>query len=124
MAETVERQLRMRWGESAVWVVTVTDADGAPVNITGATMSFTAKWAATDADTAKVFQKTVGAGIILTAPASGIATVTLAVTDTATLPPGRTALLMYDWKMSLSGLTTTVAFGTLLVQPAIARTAP
>ena len=124
MAETVERQLRMRWGDSAVWLVTVTDADGLAVDITGATMNFTAKMRASDADADKVFQKTVGAGIVLSNPTNGKATVTLAAADTSALAPGRTHLLRYDWKMTLSGLTTTVAFGTLLVEPATTRTAP
>jgi hypothetical protein len=124
MAETVERHLRMHRGESAVWLVTVTDAAGAPVNITGAAMRFTAKLRASDADAAAVFAKAVGTGIVLTTPASGIATVTLAATDTAALAAGRDHLLQYDWKMTLSGITTTVAFGSLLVEAAMTRTAP
>ncbi|HSW43162.1 MAG TPA: hypothetical protein VLM76_11695 [Patescibacteria group bacterium] len=122
MTLVIRQHLQARWGDEAVWVVRVTDAAGAPVNITGAAMRFTAKLRAGDPDGAAILSKTVGAGISLSAPTAGEATVTLADTDTTTrLAPGRTHRLLYDWRMTLAGQTTTVAHGDLLIEPAMSR---
>lgn len=122
MAETIRQHLRARWGDEAVWLVTVTDSAGVPVNITGCTMRFTAKLRPGDADAAAILSKTVGGGITLSDPTNGVATVTLTDTDTTSkLAPGRTHLLQYDWRMTLAGQTMTVAYGTLLIEPAMSR---
>jgi hypothetical protein len=120
MAETIRQNLRMRWGEEPAWLVTVTD-DGAVVDITGGTMRFTAKISDRDPDSAAVFSKTTGDGIILTEPTLGEATVTLVDTDTTGLAPGRRHLLRYDCWLTLSGQSVVVAYGTLLVEPAVSR---
>lgn len=122
MAETIEQHLRIRWGDEATWLVTVTDQAGTPINITGATSRFTGKLRATDVDAAAIFSKTTGAGITLTDPTNGVASVTLSDTDTTTkLAPGRTHLLQFDWRVTISGTTMTVAYGDLLVEPAMSR---
>lgn len=70
-------------GDTEVLQLTVRDAvANAALDITGATLWFTAKFRESDADTAAVFKKTNGSGIVLTNPTVGIATITVAATDT------------------------------------------
>lgn len=83
-----------------------TDADGVAINITGATLTFhlRAPGATTDALTAT---------LALTTPASGIATLTLTDTQTATLTAGLT--YRYEIEMVDSGgLITTPIEGLAL----------
>ena len=67
-------------GDSKVITVTVTDADGAAVNLTGATISYVIF-----DDGSATITKTVGSGITVTDAAAGTFTITLAASDTASL---------------------------------------
>lgn len=91
--------------------------NGAAVNITGCSFYFTCKYDFEDPDSAKVFQKTVGSGITLTTPASGILAIKILPADTAVLPPHKTDL-HYDLKMKdTNGNVYSVFDGTLEVWP-------
>jgi hypothetical protein len=68
-------------GDDASLVFTVKDADSVAVNITGATA--VAFKVAASATATPVISKSLGSGIALTTPASGILTVTLTDTDTS-----------------------------------------
>lgn len=122
MPETIRQDLRMRWGDESAWAVTVTDTAGAPVDITGCTMRFSAKRSRRDVDASAVFSKTVGSGITLSDPQNGVATVALSDSDTSGLAPGRSHLLTFDWRITLGGQTQTIAYGSLLVEPSMSRT--
>lgn len=71
-------------GDDKDLIFTVKDKEtDTAVNITGATITFQLKKKPTDASA--VLEKTVGSGIVLTTPASGIFTVTLTDVDTDAL---------------------------------------
>ena len=72
------------------------------LDITGATVKWTMRrrW-----DSATILQKTTTSGIVLTTPASGIMTVSVADTDTVSLDPGA---YFVDCEMTLSGKVYTV----------------
>lgn len=105
--------IRMFQGDTDSWVFTDI-RDGAPYNLTGATISFTAK--RKNNEGSNVFQKTVGSGIVITTPASGIFTVTLSAGDTSSLAK-RTHILDYDIVVTKSGVVKTIQAGDLVVYP-------
>ncbi len=99
----------VRQGDTFTRTVTITDADGLPVNITGATLTLhvRAKGASVDAIAAPT--------LTLTTPASGIATLVISATLTATLSAATTYL--YEIEMVESGgAITTPLEGLLYVQ--------
>ena len=103
-------------GDTPSFNIAVTQA-GAVFSLVGCSMWFTAKWAYKDLDAAAVFQKTIGAGITLTNAALGLATATLAATDTSGLAAVK-VLLVWDIQVrTAGGLTFTVASGNLIVTP-------
>lgn len=72
--------LEVYQGEGKSLVFTVVDENGAAIDITGATVTWRlAKIAAAGS----LLEKTVGSGIVLTTPGSGILTVTLDAADTS-----------------------------------------
>ncbi len=71
-------------GEDASIVVTVKDDAGAALDLTGMSLSYLV-WQGTNA---AVITKTTSSGIALTTPASGIATITIADTDTDAITAG------------------------------------
>jgi hypothetical protein len=110
--------ISMNISSSATWTVTVKTSSGGVQDITSALMRMTAQrlWSSSN-----VFQKTVGAGITLTTPASGIATIVVPPSDLSTLSNVPTPL-HYDVQVKLSGAAdyVTVVEGTLLVKPSSA----
>lgn len=107
--------LSMTRGDTPTFDLTITDAAGDAVDLTDATIAFTAKRSI--ADSATVFQKTVGSGVTVTNAAGGLASVLLAAGDTTALPD-RTIALHYDVEVVESdGTKTTVASGLLTVSP-------
>jgi len=105
-------------GEDKVLSVTVDDGATPPVakNITGWTLAFTLRQSAGDA-TALV-TKTVGAGITITTPLSGIFQVSLEDIDTIALAPGKYA---YDCKRMDAGAEAVLVYGTLTLLPEVTR---
>lgn len=103
-------------GDTNMFTITVVVyGTSTPVDISSADMWFTAKHQLADADADAVFQKETGSGITLTTPASGIATVTISPSDTASLT--RTTSLWYDVQLKqTNGRITTVQQGLLRLQ--------
>ncbi len=99
----------VKQGDTFTRTVTITDASDVAVNITGATLRLhiRAKGSTTDAITAPT--------LTLTTPASGIATMVISASDTATLSAATTYL--YEIEMVDSGgAITTPLDGLLYVQ--------
>ena len=92
---------------------------GVALNITGASLWFTAKKQFIDADEDAVFQKTIGDGITVTNAASGLITIAIDPEDTEELSNVKTQL-QYDLQMKDSeDKVYTVASGTLVVNPGV-----
>lgn len=95
--------------------------DGAnqPLNLTGASIWFTAKRRYSDTDADAIIQKTVGDGITVDNAAGGLAHVTLLPEDTFDLPFYRQTF-RYDVKVKSSdGISAIVARGQLTIEPAV-----
>lgn len=101
-------------GDTKVIPVTVIDEDGMAVNITGATFTWEA---ARTVDGTAAITKTVGAGIALTSPATGVFTITLDEADTDDLE----GLYYHEAEMVLAGDTSTVLTGNMIVEQTLIR---
>lgn len=117
MATALGTALSMVRGDSGqLYTITVSGLSAS--GLTGCGLWFTAKHDAADADSAAVFQKSIGAGIAVTtvgnASTAGVALVTIAAADTASLPEGYASHLVWDVQMrDAAGQTTTLTTGTL-----------
>lgn len=79
------------------------------LDLTGASLWFSVRRSLRDAD--PLIQKTVGVGIVVAAPVSGLATISLSPADTAALAPGP---YVYDVQVKEpSGRVTTIVQGVL-----------
>lgn len=115
-------KLEMYRGDDREFTFTLTE-DGGPMDLTGASLRFTAKRAASDADLVAVITKTTASGIVTDAdPTTGIAVATVAMADTTAL--NRTTTLVWDLQVTRGGRTRTVLTGTLLVRIDTSHTAP
>jgi len=86
-------------------------------NIAGWTLAFTLR--STPESTDALIEKTTGAGITITVPATGVFQVALADTDTAAaLQPGR---YYYDCKRTNAGLETILVYGILELLAEVTR---
>ena len=110
---TQEQPLKVRRGEDFTLSGVVTDQAGATVNITSGTITMTVKNNLTDADSAKVFQKT-GTGL----GSAGQFTVTIEDADTISLD---LRSRYYDIELTLSGLKSTVTFGKFILLPEVTK---
>jgi hypothetical protein len=112
----------MTRGDTPPWDLVVTDADGAPFDLTGWTIYFTAKRRVDDTDPG-VFQLSTTAGTIsITNAAQGEATIRPLRASTNGLADEPT--LFWDVQLSRAGtpdLTYTVAIGQLLIRKDITR---
>jgi hypothetical protein len=104
----------MSRGDDKKYRITVTDKiTKLPVNITGCTLTMT--WRKTYTDTV-FLQKT----FTLTAPAEGIAEVSINAADTNTLPAGERTEFLFDVEiLDTSALKETIADGKFVVKPDI-----
>jgi hypothetical protein len=111
-------------GDTNNYTGTVLDSAGDAVDLTGATLRFTAKLNRGDADNATgVIAKTTGSGITHTNAATGQYRITLAPADTSSL----TATTLYFWDLQLTdgaGSVFTVDNGTLTITTDVGVTAP
>ena len=98
-------------GDTVIHRITVKNTDETAKDITGATARYTIR--PENYAESQVLQKTVGSGIALTTPLSGILDVTLSSADTATLAPA--IKYVYDCEVTLSGQVSTVQTGTITV---------
>jgi len=107
-------------GETGVFDLTFTRLVNnvpTPVDLTGAEIWFTIKRYFTDADPG-IVQLTVGSGIVVAVPSSGLATAT--VPNTTTPPIVSPASLVYDVKLKEADGTYTIPiFGPFTVKPAV-----
>jgi hypothetical protein len=111
-----QTNIKVLKGDSIVLKLTIKRGTVA-VNLTGASLWFTAKTGVAQADPG-VFQKTIGSGIVVTDAAGGLAQVTIAPADTSGLTVPTT--LLYDIQLLEStGTKTTVASGNLTIMPDI-----
>lgn len=108
--------IRMVRGDTYVFDVSV-QLDGAPYNLAGVSLVMTGKWAHDDADADAIFQKTIGNGIVVTDAANGLLEVTIAHSDTYTLPPASSLVLVYDIEMRDGTKVYTISRGDLVVIP-------
>jgi hypothetical protein len=77
-------------GEDKVLPITIYQANKKSLqNITAWTLSWMLKSSLDDADNLALLTKTTTSGITMTAPTSGVCTVTIADTDTDALQPGK-----------------------------------
>ena len=92
-------------GDSATFTLTLTDEDtGAPVNLTGMTMTFTAKRRPTDSDAQALIAKSTADGIVIdVAPETGLATLTLDPADTEDLSPAQIGRSLY-WDLQIDDM--------------------
>jgi hypothetical protein len=98
-------------GDTFIHRIAVKNTDESVKDITGATVRYTIRqhqYAGT-----QVLQKTVGSGITLTTPLSGVLEVTLTIVETAALSPNTS--YVYDCEVTLAGQVQTVQTGTLTV---------
>jgi hypothetical protein len=85
--------LDVKRGDTATFTIALTDSAGAPLDLTGLIMTFTAKYHLMDPDDDAVITKSDIDGIVVDYdPTTGIAVLTIDPEDTATLPPIRTRL--------------------------------
>ena len=98
-------------GDTFVHRITVKNSDETLKNITGATVRYTIReqWYGGT----QILQKTVGSGIQLTTPASGVLDVTITDTETDGLLPG--IRYLYDCEVLISGQRQTVQTGEVTV---------
>lgn len=114
--------LTMYRGDDRDFTITATE-DGSPLDLTGATVRFTAKRDAVDADDAAVIAKTSDTGIAIDEdPTTGVAVITIEAADTEDLRASAT--LVYDVQVTRGGRTLTVLAGHLAVIADVSRTAP
>lgn len=103
-------------GDNGVITVTVTDADGNPLVLTGGTITFTVK-SDLGKDDPGEYQLSVGSGIVLanqtTSP--GVFTITIPAVDTEppVLRPGIT--YQHRTRLTLAGVATTILGGSLIL---------
>lgn len=111
-------------GDTNNYTGTVRDSAGAVVDLTGATLRFTAKLSHADGDNdATTIRKTTGSGITHTNAAQGAYRITLAPADTASLA----ATTLYVWDLQLTtgaGDVFTVDGGTLMIAMDVGVTTP
>jgi hypothetical protein len=106
-------------GEDKALSFTVYQADGTTAqDITGYALAWMLKKKATDSDATAKITKTTVSGIALTTPLSGICTVTLTDTDTATLNAG---VYRHELKRTDDGSETVLSFGTCVLRQGVQR---
>ena len=103
-------------GDTIVLNLTVSDEDGQPLNLDGASLTFSAR----QVDAAAPAISVPG---VLTAPEAGEAQVTLEPADTLALADDVTALDYDVQLLEADGSITTVSSGTLEVRPRVSAVA-
>lgn len=102
----------MTAGDYKTLVITIKDAEGTAVNISGATI----KWqCGRSFGKASTLSKSTSSGIQITDGANGQYTVTLDASDTDSM----SGTYYHESEMTLSGIKTTVLVGTMKVIPAL-----
>jgi hypothetical protein len=107
--------LKMKRGDTRQFQSTGVTRGGLPVNLTGATIRFTAKFKRTDAQASAVISKsTATGGVTIISATAGTYHVTILPSDTSSLAADRS--LYYDVEMlETDGTVTTIDEGTLSI---------
>jgi len=101
-------------GDDLELVVTIQDENGAGLDITSATVTWVLK---RNINSTALVTKTVGSGIVLTTPASGIITISIDPADTAAVFSAEGKPFYHEIELTdVSGNVTTVLFGTFEVK--------
>lgn len=95
--------------------------DSSIIDLTGASLWFTAKNAIEDADVDAVFQKTDSDGIVVTDAAGGAVDITIDPEDTEDLGDEEVVLQCDLQVKELDGTISTVARGSLRISPDVTR---
>lgn len=108
-------------GDTELFTATITES-GAPVDITGCSLKFTAKRSLADSDADAVFQRaTGGSGIAITNGPGGIAQIAIASSNTSSLTVP--TLCYCDLQLvDTFGNVSTTATGTILIKVDVTRT--
>jgi hypothetical protein len=102
----------MTRGDDATFVIVAVDALNKPVNLSGATLRFTAKKSRTDA--VPTLSKSTGSGITHTDPANGQAELTFVPADTSSLYAP--IALIFDVQLTEgTGKVSTIILGVLQI---------
>lgn len=115
--------LSMIRGDSKTFALSLTDAAGDPLDLTGCTVWITAKEAYTDTDAAATFQHSTDDGnITILDEDTGVIAVDIDPADTTDLD-GKTTRLVYDIQVEDGvGKVTTPVRGKLVVRPDVTIT--
>jgi hypothetical protein len=116
-------ELNMHRGDTLSFDLAVTDGVGAPVNLAGASLRFTAKRSTSQADSAALIALTIGDGITVTDAAGGLAHVEATPAKTSGLEAA-TLSLTWDEQLTTGTQVFTVASGYLTVMPDVSLTVP
>lgn len=113
-------KLFMYRGDAAQFNIECKNPDGSPLDPSPGTLFFTAKSSHRQSDDDAAFSKITGSGISITDAPNGVATVTLAPSDTDLLYAP--SVLLWDLQyVTAGGAPITLAAGTLMVRPDITR---
>ncbi len=116
-------KLELIRGDTASYAGVAT-LNGGAYNLTGASLRFTAKRSTTDADSAAVLSKTIGAGIVVTDAAAGKYRIDFAPGDTSGMIEP-IAPLVFDVQLRTAAAEVyTLLTGYIWVVPDVSRTAP
>lgn len=116
--------LSMWRGDTLVFDVTITDEDGAAVNLIGTSLRLTAKRSAGQPDADALISLTTGAGITVTNASAGQARVEIVPAKTSGLEAA-TVSLVWDLQLTTGdGQVFTVAGGYLTVSPDVSHASP
>lgn len=115
-------RLVMFRGDDRDFTFTLTE-DGAPMDLTGADVRFTAKGnVSIDDDGAQIAKSTVDGGVAIDPdPTTGVCVVTVDAADTELLGG---AVLEYDVQVTRGGKTRTVVRNKLAISHDVSRTSP
>lgn len=114
----LNQNLTVWTGDSRVIALTINDADGDEVNLTGATVRYAIAEAATSGT--KLVEKTTSSGISITDAANGKCEITLAPADTTALQPGVPRDLYHECEVEDStGKKMTAFTGKFRLNPSI-----
>ncbi len=117
-----DKNLQMVRGNAFPFDVEIT-LNGEPVNLTNCTLTFTAKFAYTDADASAVFKltSTPATGITILSAVNGTANITIPATATSALTYNDINLV-YDLRLvDASSIPFVVMRGNLFVEPNVTR---
>lgn len=98
--------ISIKQGDTFTRMLTVTDEDGDPIDLTGATLTFHLRALGSAADAADAIDP--APTLTLTTPLAGIATLTLTAAQTAALTPRATYLYEVECVDALLNVTTPV----------------